>query len=215
MYVEDETYFALLARLEKLEAAQRDPQADRFLNDLAWAARIDINDLVQNGKPVAGAKLDPLTDEVRPVHEPLTPGMMVLRLHEERPFLPRTWRRITDRERLTLCLKPHEDATALVELVITARVEGQPVYRAVTSFWLDPDPALLGLLHAVGDGLPCAFTQTELLASGKRKAGAAQVPGTGPESGEATAPINPQPVIGPTAEAETPPASAEGAIDWT
>lgn len=215
MYVEDATYFALLARLEKLEAAQRDPETDRFLSDLAQAARIDINELVKNGKLVLGASIDPVTGEPRLVHEPLMPGMRILWLHDQRPFLPRTWRRITNRERLALCLKPHEDATALVELVITARVEGQPVYRAVTSFWLDPDPALLGLLYAVGDGLPCAFTQTELLASGKRKAGAAQVPGSGPESGEATAPNNPQPVIGPTAEAETPPASAEGAIDWT
>lgn len=215
MYVEDETYFALLARLEKLEAAQRDPRTDRFLNDLAWAARIDIRTLVQNGKPVAGAKLDPTTGDVCLIHDPLTPGMMMLRLHGERPFLPRTWRRITDRERLSLCLKPHEDATALVELVITRHVEGQQVYRAVTSWWLDPDPALLGLLHAVGDGLPCAFTQAELLASGKRKAGSAQVPGTGPDSGEATAPINPKPVAGPMSGAEAPPASAEGAIDWS
>ncbi|OQW82777.1 MAG: hypothetical protein BVN31_07395 [Proteobacteria bacterium ST_bin15] len=215
MYVEDETYFALLARLERLEAAQRDPQTDRFLNDLAWAARVDIHKLVQNGKPVAGARLDPATGEICSIHDPLTPGMMVLRLHGERPFLPRTWRRITDRERLSLCLKPHEDATALVELLITGHVEGQPVYRSVTSHWLNPDPALLGLLHAVGDGLPCAFTQTELLASGKRKAGSAQVPSTASESGEATALINPTLVIGPMSKAETPPASAEGAMDWS
>ena len=215
MYIEDETYFALLARLEKLEAAQRDPQADRFLNDLAWAARIDINDLVQNGKPVAGAKLDPLTGDARPVHEPLTPGMMMLRLHGERPFLPRTWRRITDRERLTLCLKPHEEATALVEYLIANCVEGRPVYRGVTSFWLNPDPALLGMLQQFGDGVPCPSTRAELLACGKRQAGGAQVPENGPDTGEATAPNNPKPVIDPTAEAETPPASAEGEEDWS
>lgn len=215
MYVEDETYFALLARLERLEAAQRDPQTDRFLNDLAWAARIEINELEKNGKSVAGAKLDLLTGENRLVHEPLTPSMMMLRLHGERPFLPRTWRRITDRERLSLWLKPHEDATALVELVITDHVEGQPVYRAVTSWWLDPDPALLALLHAVGDGMPCPFTQAELRASGKREACAAQVPGIGPAGGEAAESSAHASLTGPHSENETPPAGAEGEADWS
>lgn len=176
MYVEDETYFALVARLDRLEAAQRDPEADRFLNLLAWAARIDINELVKNGSPVMGATIDPTTDEARVISEPFTAGQRMLFLHMNRPFMPRCWRRITDAERLRLCLRPYEEATALVEFKITDWVEGQPVYRAISSFWLDPDPALLGLLHTVGDGLPCAATRQELLAAGKREAGGAQVP---------------------------------------
>lgn len=212
MYIEDQTYFALLARLEKLEAAQRDPESDRYLNGLAWAARIDINGLQKNSKSVAGTKIDLATGDARSIHEPLTPGMIMSRLHELRPFQPRAWRRITDGERLSLCLKPFEEATALVEFAITDQVEGKLVYRATTTFWLDPDPALLGFLTAFGDGVPCAFTRAQLLASGRRPAGLARVADSGAEDGGA---IAPGPFAGPALEEETPSTDAEGGIDWS
>lgn len=214
MLIEDESYFALLARIEKLEAAARDPEADRYLNGLAWGARVDVADLVSGSVPLLGACVDPATGEALPTGDRPTPGMALARLHSNRPFAPRAWRRITDAERIALCLKPHEDAAAIVQFVITDYVKHEkghrgpvdqaPVYQEVTEFWLDPSPPIVAMLHAFGDGLPCHFTRHQMLAAGMRMAGDAQVPGTGPDSCEAGAPASPPPIAGPAGAAEEP-----------
>jgi hypothetical protein len=187
MIIEDVNYFALLARIEQLEAGARDPEADRYLNGLAWGARVDVSRVVDASVPLLGGRIDPATGEALPTGDRPTPGVAMLRLHMNRPFTPRTWRRITDAERVALCLTPHEDAAAVVEVVIAGCVEHanghlQPVYRQVTEFWLNPDPALVLMLAAFGDGVPCHFIRHQMLAAGMRMAGAALVPGTEPQN---------------------------------
>ena len=211
MIPEDDDWFAMQRAIEQVKADALDPEAKSYVNGLAQQTRVNVAELVKHGKAVAGAKLDPGGDPAkdRVVVEPLTPGMMMLRVHADRPFTPRVWRRITDAERIALCLKPHEDAAAVVQFVITGYVEHagghrEPVYGPVTEYWLNPDPATVGMLNAFGDGVHCNATRRQMLAAGMRMAGSAQVPGTGPDRCEAGAPASPPPISGPAGAAEEP-----------